>query len=72
MEDKVKFVDELKEKWDVGAGEGQTRLVLLGHSIGAWVCCEVGYGFSLLSSGLLIYLDVLHFPPYSLPSSTRP
>lgn len=40
VEDKVKFVDELEEKWSVGK-EGGPKLVVVGHSIGSWVICEV-------------------------------
>lgn len=49
VDHKVTFLDELKERGEIGR-EGQ-RLVLMGHSIGSWVCCEVrariAYGRSL-------------------------
>lgn len=40
---KVQFIDDLSSQQPrgFGTGPGQTRLVLLGHSIGCWINCEV-------------------------------
>jgi len=40
VEDKVSFVDELEQQWAFGR-EGGAKLVVIGHSIGSWVICEV-------------------------------
>lgn len=40
VDQKVQFVDDLREKYGLGV-EGGPRLVLIGHSMGAWVICEV-------------------------------
>uniref|UniRef100_A0A0H5FUX8 AB hydrolase-1 domain-containing protein n=1 Tax=Leucosporidium scottii TaxID=5278 RepID=A0A0H5FUX8_9BASI len=61
VDDKVKFVDELKEKWDIGVGEGQTKVVLLGHSIGAWVCCEtLKQRPNLISQSIHLFPTISH------------
>ncbi|ORY78849.1 hypothetical protein BCR35DRAFT_291724 [Leucosporidium creatinivorum] len=61
VEDKVAFLDEMKEKWDVGVGEGQTKLVLLGHSIGAWVCCEtLKQRSTLISQSIHLFPTISH------------
>lgn len=35
---KVEFIDQLDEQYDFS--KGKTKLVLIAHSIGAWICCE--------------------------------
>ena len=40
VEHKVAFIDELSQTHDFGPGKDQTKLVLLGHSIGCWIACE--------------------------------
>lgn len=40
VEDKVRMVDRLEGEWGVGK-EGGPRLVVMGHSVGGWVICEV-------------------------------
>lgn len=40
VEHKVAFIDELSKTHNFGPGKDQTKLVLLGHSIGCWIACE--------------------------------
>ena len=40
VEHKVAFIDELSQTHDFGPGKDQTKLILLGHSIGCWIACE--------------------------------
>lgn len=44
VEAKIQFVDQLDEEYGFVKGkngEGKVNLVLMGHSVGAWICCEV-------------------------------
>lgn len=48
VEHKVDFVDGLLDQHRIGLEENETKLVLIGHSIGSWVCCEVSSDDDLL------------------------
>ncbi|KAK4055463.1 hypothetical protein OIV83_000009 [Microbotryomycetes sp. JL201] len=41
VQHKIDFVDKLRENLDIGLRETDTKLVLVGHSIGSWISSQV-------------------------------
>ncbi|GAA5829816.1 hypothetical protein JCM11251_007892 [Rhodosporidiobolus azoricus] len=61
VEDKVRFLDELKGKHAGLGGEGNAKVVVLGHSIGAWIGLQVLHRRpSLLQSLHLLFPTLSH------------
>ncbi|KAM0789049.1 hypothetical protein ACM66B_003112 [Microbotryomycetes sp. NB124-2] len=41
VQHKIDFVDSLTKEYDIGLEQGNTKLVLIGHSIGSWISMQV-------------------------------